>query len=303
MEGSWTRALTQNLGFKAIALFTAVVLWGVVLSSQEMEDTKEIALEVIPGAETMIANDVPEKVVFRISGPQAFLRALRSRRDEPIRITLANAKPGVTNYRFTRDNIHLPIGVKLQSIQPPLVSIRLDPMRRKELPVRVEAKGFPAVGYRVKSVHAEPPYVKIRGPESRMEAPEFLQAQPVDVTGLQTAMERDSQLDLSKYHAQLEGPAPRIRVELEPLSANFKIKNVDIRVLSAFNAELTDRFVTVFVRASPEDLQTLHRNQVYAFVDLRGKSKGKFKESIQVKLPPRVGLVRVLPEKAEGWLR
>jgi YbbR domain-containing protein len=303
MESGWGRALTQNLGSKAIAVLTAVILWGGVLSSQEVEDLKELPLEVTSSGETMIASDLPEKVTFRISGPQAFLRAIRSRRDEPIRISLTASKPGLTTVKFSRDNIHLPIGVKLLSTQPPSVTIRLDAVRRKEVPVRVESKGFPATGYRVKSVTAEPSFVKVRGPESQLESLEFVQAQPVDVTGASGALEKEASLELTRNHLVLEGAPPRIRVELEPLSANFKIKNVDIRVLSSLNSELSDRYVTVYVRAAPEDLQTLQRNQVYAFVDLRGKPKGRFKEAVQVKLPPRVGLVKVLPEKVEGTLR
>jgi len=303
MDGALSRGVTQNLGFKAISVLSAVVLWGVVLSSQEIEDTKELSLEVTPSADTMIASDIPERVSFRISGPQAFLRAIRNRRDEPIRIALSNLRPGTTTYRFSRDNIHLPIGVKLLSIQPPSITVRLDAVRRKELPVRVETKGYPAAGYRVKSAQAEPPYVKVRGPESRIESLDFVQAQPVDVSGVRSTLERDAVLELTKSHAQLEGAAPRIRVEVEPLSANFKIKNVDIRVLSSYNSELSEKFVTVFVRAAPEDLQTLQRSQVYAFVDLRGKPKGRFNETVQVNLPPRVGLVRVSPERITGVLR
>src|SRR5689334_22531141 len=102
----WT-ALTSNLATKLISLAIAIVLWIVVLGSRNVEVTKEIPLEVITPADIVPSNDIPDRIAFRLSGPKAFLRAVLDRREEPIRVNLSGAKPGLVTYRFFSDNIRV----------------------------------------------------------------------------------------------------------------------------------------------------------------------------------------------------
>src|SRR5580658_4148228 len=118
-------SLTQNIGTKLISIAIAVVLWIVVLGSRNVEVTKEIPLEVITSSDVVPANDIPDKIAFRMSGPKAFLRAILDRREDPIRVNLSGAKPGLVTYRFFSDNIRVPIGVKVLSINPTSVLIKL----------------------------------------------------------------------------------------------------------------------------------------------------------------------------------
>src|SRR5687768_2293795 len=90
-EQVW-QALTSNLGTKLISVAIAVVLWMIGLGSRNVEATKEIPLEVITPSELVPANDVPERIAFRLSGPKAFLRTVLDRKDEPIRVNLSGAK-------------------------------------------------------------------------------------------------------------------------------------------------------------------------------------------------------------------
>jgi hypothetical protein len=104
-------------------------------------------------------------------------------------------------------------------------------------------------------------------------------------------------LDLQRVNVQLDGPVPRLFVDVEPLSPNFRIKNVDIRVLSSYKVRLDERTVTVLVRADAKSLRSLDKDKVYAVVDLSGKPKGHYVEPVKVTLPEDVGLVRVIPDK------
>ena len=51
-----------------------------------------------------------------------------------------------------------------------------------------------------------------------------------------------------------------------------------------------------------EQLKTLDRSQVYGVIDLRGRPKGKYSESVKIVLPEGVKLVKVLPEKVDVTL-
>ena len=295
--------VTANLGTKLISIAVAVVLWAVVLGSRNVEATKEIPLEIVTPADIVPANEIPEKVAFRLSGPKAFLRAILDRREDPIRVNLAGAKPGLVTYRFFSDNIRLPIGVKVQSINPTAILVKLEYLKRRDIPVKPVLRGVAPEGYRVTKVTVRPETVRIKGAESRVDGITEIPTVPIDLsTTPRSGAEREVGLDFSRFGVQLDSPLPRVNVEFEALSANFRIKNVDIRVRSSYKVRLEEKSVTVLVRADSSSLQELDRTKVFAEVDLSGKPKGKYTESVKVSLPDDVGLVRVVPEKVNVTL-
>jgi YbbR domain-containing protein len=274
------RFFTSNPGTKIISVIIAFVLWVIVLGSRNVEVTKEIPLEVVTSHEVVPANEIPEKISFKLSGPKAFLRAVLDRREDPIRVNLTGAKAGLVTYRFFSDNIRLPIGVKVMSINPAAILIKLEPLKKREVPVRVELRGFPPEGFRVAKTEAKPRTVKVKGAESRIDSVTEVHTTPIDVTDVRGTIEREASLDLARQGVQLEGDLPRVSVDIEATSANYRIKNVDVRVLSSHDATVAEKTVSVMVRVDPNDLKLLDRSRVFAVVDLKGKPKGKYIEKV-----------------------
>lgn len=295
-------ALTSNLGTKLISVAIAVVLWMIVLGSRNVEATKDVPLEIITPADVIPSNEIPDRISFRLSGPKAFLRTVLDRKEDPIRVNLTGAKPGLITYRFFSDNIRVPIGIKVLSINPTAVLVKLEALKRRDVPVKVEIRGVVPEGYRIVRTEVRPPTVRLKGAETRIDGINEITTVPVDVSGLHQTLERDVALDLSRQGVQLDGPAPKVVVEIEPISANYRIKNVDIRVLSSYKVKLDDKSVSVLVRADPKDLKSLSHGKIYGVIDLTGKPKGKYVEPVKVTLPEGVGLVKVVPEKVNVTL-
>lgn len=295
-EKVWT-AVATNFGTKLVSIVIALMLWVIVLGSRSVEATKEVPLEIITSADVIPSNEIPDRIAFRLSGPKAFLRAILDRREEPIRVNLSGAKPGLVTYRFFSDNIRVPIGVKVLSINPTAILIKLEYLKRRDVPVKPILRGSPPEGYRISNTIVRPEFVRIKGAESRVDAVSEVPTVPIDVSSLQQSIERDVALDLNRTNIQLESPIPKIQIDVDPVSANFKIKNVDVRVISTYKIKLEEKSVTVLVRADSEDLKMLNRNQVYAVVDMTGKEKGKYLEAVKITLPPHIGLVKVVPSR------
>jgi len=86
---------------------------------------------------------------------------------------------------------------------------------------------------------------------------------------------------------------------VEPVSANYRIKNVEVRVETQLKYKIEQKTVSCLVRADPKDLKSLSHGRIYGVVDLNGRPKGKYTESVKVILPDGVGLVKVVPEKVD----
>ncbi|NDD91387.1 hypothetical protein EBZ37_04815, partial [bacterium] len=286
-----------NLGTKLVSILVAVILWVVVLGSRNVDVSKEVPLEILAPPELVVANEMPERVTFRLSGPKAFLRAVLDRREPPIRVNLIGNKPGLVTYRFFSDHIRLPIGVRVLSVNPASVLIKLEELKRRELPIRVSTEGKLPQGLTLKSMKVVPDRVTVRGPDSKVSALSELPALPLNLSELSSSVEQDLKFDLPRLGVQLEGSLPKVRVELEGYGANFKIKNIEIRVISEFNSKVEPQVISALVFARPADLKRLNRSKVYAVLDMKGKQRGSYTVSPTIVLPPDVTIVRTVPDQ------
>ncbi len=290
-------ALTTNFGAKLISFVLALILWTVVIGSRSVEVTKEIPLEFMVPPDLVIANEVPEHIAFQLLGPKAFLRAISDRREEPIRINLIGLKAGLMTHRFLTEDIHVPIGVKVLSIHPHSIGVKLELIKKKEVPLRVDLRGIPQIGFQVKKIEIRPLFIHVKGAESKIDGIAEVLTRPIDISGLNEPLTLDAPIDLIQRDVQVDGMIPKVTIQIEPTSANYKIRSVDVRVLSMHKATVVEKTVTVYIRTSTKNLRTLDRSKVFAVVDLRGKSKGKYAETVKVTLPEQMALVKVVPEK------
>lgn len=290
-------SLLSNLGTKLVSLVIAVVLWVVVLGSRNVEVSKEVPLEILTPPELVVANEMPERLTFRISGPKAFLRSVLDRREEPIRVNLIGNKPGLVTYRFFSDHIRLPIGVRVLSVNPSSVLIKLEELKKREVPLKIITQGTVQPGLVIKSIKATPGTVTIKGAESKLEGITEVPSVPIDLTEISSSLERDLPLDLIRLGVQLEGALPKVRVEVVGHGANYKIRNIEVRVLSSHRAKLDPPRISALVHASPTELKKLDRSKIYAILDVEGKDRGNYTLAPTIILPPAITLVRIQPEQ------
>lgn len=293
-----------NTGAKVVSVIVAIVLWIVVLGSRSTEVTKDIPIVVTTPGDLVVSSELPEKVTFRLAGPKAFLRAILDRPEEPIRVNLSGARAGLVTYRFFADNIRLPIGVRVLQVNPSSVIVKLEAQKTKEVPVRLELTGALPEGYILKRAEVSPKNVRIKGPESRIEAISEIQTNDVDLAQIRSPLEQEAQFDVARLGVKIEGAAPKISIDVAAVQANFKMKirSADIRVESSFRARIDDPAVTVYVRMDQDEIAKLDPSQVSVAIDLKGKTKGRYTSKLKVSLPPNVGMVRTVPESVRVTL-
>jgi YbbR domain-containing protein len=209
---------------------------------------------------------------------------------------LPGAKPALVTYRFFADNIRVPIGVKVMSINPASILIKLEYLKRKDVPVHLQLRGHLPEGYQLIKAEVRPDMIRIKGAESQVSEINEIPTLPLELSALSGNLEREAFLDLSRVHAQLDSPVPKVVIHVQPMLESFKIKNVEVQVRASSRFHLEERSITIFVKASAKEIQSLDRAQVYAAVELTGKEKGKYYVPIRVTLPKNMELVKSVPD-------
>lgn len=289
----------HNLAWKLLSLFVAFGIWFVVMSSNSIEITKEVTLEMDVPNGLIVANDVPDRVSFRLSGSKFFLRTLANSLDT-IHVDLTKAKAGPTYYRIEKDSLHLPIGVKILSISPSTINPVLEPVDRRSVPVEIVRKNELPNGYRLIKIQAIPKNVRIKGPRNLIERISVLKSDPVDLSDVPTGLKWEIPLNSGFPNVSFdEDDEPKILVEVEPTGSNFRVAGVPVHVNSKKEFRLKPEKVSLYVNCPPNMIRTLTPEKVRAYVDVQETKSGTYVREVKAELPAGVKLVRVVPGKVE----
>jgi len=156
--------MLRVLGLPFWSVLIAIVLW-VQVHGQGMGSVRmDVALQVrdVP-ADMVIVNDLPDQVSVTISGLQAQLNALDTKNLFVSVDASSLNMPGVIEQALDVETIDLPVGLKVEKIQPDSVQLQVDHIVTRTLEV-VPSFDLPQ-GWEVQHVVVTPSIVKLSGPE------------------------------------------------------------------------------------------------------------------------------------------
>jgi YbbR domain-containing protein len=175
---------------KLSALVITFALWfGVSYSNKKGTATMPAQLKFRVSDTSVLTNAGVQEVSIRVSGDDQKIDQLFGS-DRRITADLTDLEPGDRVIQLTPNNVtvDLPMGVKLEDIQPSRIAVRLEQVQVKDLPVKAETVGQPASGFEIYNTTVTPARVTIRGPESYVATLDFVPTGAVDITGAKDDM-------------------------------------------------------------------------------------------------------------------
>ncbi len=205
-NGTWALRL--------LALALAVGAWFFV-SVGERERRSETLVEPFVQYNTprnLTILNPQEKVRVQVRGPTSKISNLNPFQINVV-VDLRSAAPGTAEVNLGPENVVLPDGLEVVSIQPNLLPITLDRVVTEMKPVEPRLTGEPAAGAIVQNPEVFPPLVLVSGPESRLSELTALTTTPVRLTG--------HALDFEEQ-AAVVSPDPQVKV-LQPAVVTVKV--------------------------------------------------------------------------------
>lgn len=158
--------ILNNLGFKVVALVVAVALWFGVETDRQTEVRYPIALEVRPGSdEETILTPLPKTVDVVFAGAGKDLLRLGDQHYR-VRKVLDPGPPGPRRVTLSPDNItqSTNLDVKPVLVEPSILTLTVDRVVSKRVPLRALGRLEPARGYEVAGpIRFDPPTVTLIG--------------------------------------------------------------------------------------------------------------------------------------------
>ena len=261
-------ALTENVGYKVLALGLAVTVWAWVASEKVVEKRSRARVDYSWPERLARVDEVPKSVIVTLQGPQGLLSRLNSR-ELRLAVDLTEAELGAASVDFTERSIQgLPAGVSVVSVSPPAVDVQFDRLLKRTVRVKPVTIGEPDPRCKLISVRVSPDAVEIAGAQSLVRGISEAPTDIVDIGGL--CEDRKVMVSLAlkdRTVAAVGVDQVEVTVDLEPLVADRVFSEVPV-VARGQGWISTPRVARVTVTGPVAAIAALDADQMVVRVDL-----------------------------------
>jgi len=174
----------RTWGLRLLALGIAVGLW-FSISFQDREALSERLVEASVSynrPRDFVVLDQVQNVNVRVRGSSRLIRQL-SPYQVSVQVELTQTQPGTVTVNLGPENVLMPEGLEVVSIEPNLIRVELEREVSQRLPVAPQLIGEPAAGAIADEPEVFPNLVLVSGPESLLAKVHTLSTRPISLDG------------------------------------------------------------------------------------------------------------------------
>ena len=290
--------VTRNIALKVLSLVIAFSLWMFVnFGERDTEESLRVPLELrnIP-AHLMITSPRVDFVDLRVTGPRTLLgRIDRNRLSIPL--DLGGVRPGPAGFRVGAELLILPRGVRLVRINPSQVTLELERIGHKSVPVHLRLVGKPSPDLQIEDTKVSPETVQVTGPASDVEDVHAANTEALDITKAGPGtIERELPLESAGEYMSFSANRVAAQVRIDDVSTTREFKRVPIEVRNAARPyRLAPDVVRLVVRGPKRVLSTLEVDHGSVYVDAARETAGEHTVKPNIELPNGVDPVSLNP--------
>jgi len=295
------QSLTRNPGLKLLSLLIAFGLWSFVnFGERDTEQSLKVPLELrnIP-AHLMITSPRVDFVDLRVTGPRTLLGRI-DRNRLSIGLDLGGVRPGPAVFRVGAEALNLPRGVKVLRLNPAQVTLELERVAHKSVPVHLRLVGKPPLDLQVADTKVSPETLQVSGPASDVEEVHAANTEAVDISKATAGtIERELPLDSLGDYVSFSADRVAVQVHIEEVLIIREFKRVPVVLQhAAAGFRLVPDVVRLTVRGPHRLLDSLELDAAALSVDAASDDADHLvKPSIE--LPAGVELVTMDPAQVK----
>jgi YbbR domain-containing protein len=290
--------LTHNPGLKLLSIVIAVALWSFVnVGERDAEEPLQVPLELrnIP-ANLVITSPRLDFIDLRVIGPRTLLgRIDRSRLS--MSLDLDGVRPGPAVFRVGPESFNLPRGVRVTRINPSQITLQLERLGRRSVPVRLQLSGELGEDFRLVEATVTPEAIEVSGPASDLREVPDVVTEKLDISSARTGtLERELGLTpIGEYLTySVKSVTARARIEDVVLERSFAAVPVTVGNLTD-GQRVVPQTLTVNVRGPRRLVRLLQLEAQNVAVDAGEVPESGGLVTPTVQLPEEVELVSLEP--------
>lgn len=295
----WLRALLfEDWTLKALALVITLGLWFAV-TTQRAPATRllrGVPLEFVLPENIEIGNDPPKAVEVTLQGGRGKLDEMNAANLVAI-ADVTGLRPGDRVARlYDLVRLDLPEDVRVTEVTPRSVTLRLETVVERDVPVEARFDGELPAGFSRASVAVAPERVRLRGPESHVNAFERVFTETISLADLRESRTFPQvAVDIPDHKVTPLDATVGVRVEVSEEQADRRFTNVQVRTPSG--APASPSAATVVLRGPRSVIEALKAEDVRLIIEPTENGPAAPRLSLPPNAQGRVDLVSTTPSQ------
>jgi hypothetical protein len=295
----------KNWVLKLLSFSFALFLWYFVVGEDKVDMNVTIPVEIVNlPRDLVISNQFKKQLEVTVSGQRSLIQGMTAQHISRS-IDLSKASPGTVVVQNQPDSIPLPRGISILRIQPTSLTLLLDQLVHKELAIKPVLRGKINENFKLASVTLEPASLEISGPKEIIGQEEFVNTKPIDISGLQQTVTKQSALEIKPFIAEIIGePVVSARLNVIEKKITRKIDGIPVEFtpVNGKSSEVIYQLKpsTVSVEAElPLSLANETKNLISLFtanVKPQNLKAGSLQLNVSVNGPANVKIISFSPE-------
>jgi YbbR domain-containing protein len=284
----------KNWVLKLISFFFALFLWYFVAGEDKVDMNLFMPIEIVNlPRDLVISNQFKKQLEVTVTGQRSLIRGL-SDQNITRSVDLSHAKPGKFVIENTPESIPFPWGINVLRLQPATVTLLIDRLIEKKLPVKPVISGSPPPEFELTSLVLEPSTITITGPKNILDEEQGLLTSIIDITNMKDSALKQVSLDLSPVINDLIGETVvTAHITITEKKIERLIKNIPLEITPDRAETYQSPSTTITVRAelpltlanSTKNLQNIFR----ALADSQSDGADNNEFSITISISPEAG--------------
>ncbi len=196
---------SKDLFLKLASLCLGTLVWYFVVGADQVDMNIKIPIEVINLPEDMVIyNQYQKELNLTVRGPRSIMQGLRERNISKS-IDLSKEVPDTIVVQIDSASIPLPSGITIQQLQPANITLSIDQLVQKEIPIHVVTDGEVKPGYSLTEIILNPDKIHVSGPKTIIDPQLALKTYTIKLAELKESATLPVHLNLSPDFIRLIG--------------------------------------------------------------------------------------------------
>lgn len=295
--------LAENLSLKVISIVLAVLLELYFYSADNSVRASlpaTVHIRNIPQGMTIVRPEHADRGIraaIEVRGPRPLIEQVRVAMHS-FAVDYPVTSPPVYTAVLNPRQISLPPGVELVEVRPSSLTIEVERMVAKELPVRVDFEGEPKEGFRLEKIASIPAMITVRGPARFLDSLTEVLTQRVSVGDITEPKRFEVPLIAPDPRVVLSAQLATVEVLISAIPAEATFENVNVQVVAphGFAASVQPSRVKTVLGGPAPVLERLESKSLVLRADARRMAEGKFELPLEADLPAGVSIIETKPK-------
>ena len=217
-------------------------------------------------------------------------------------VDLSNTRSGLRNFEMGPDEVRVPYGFSVLRINPSRISLRIEEVVTRSVPVTARLEGEPPLGYKLSESKVTPPEVEIRGPQSAVASVRQAFTDSIDLSNIRGPYTEATNVGIENSSVRIVDSKPvQVYLNVTEIQDVYTIRIPISTDKIPAEVKFNPKIIRIDLLGSKTVLSEIKNDQIQVALDITGLKTGVYELTPQITIAPeiqkKVSVKEVIPPR------